>query len=102
MSERLLRDRDVAAMLGTTPGVAVSILTARGVCAIDLGRGRSRGRRWLESAVRQMLMEMHAEAQPRKRKGAVRPPARETASASVASMSVRELYELLTPAGCVQ
>ena len=33
MSERLLRDRDVAAMLGTTPGVAGSILPARGVCA---------------------------------------------------------------------
>lgn len=102
MSERLLRDRDVAAMLGTTPGVAVSVLAARGICAIDLGRGRSRGRRWLESAVRQMLMEMHAEAQPRKKEGAVRLPARKTASVSVASMSVGELHEILTPAGCVQ
>ncbi len=98
MSERLLRDRDVAAMLGTTPGVAVSILTARGVCAIDLGRGRSRGRRWLESAVCQAIMTMHAEAQPRKKVGA-RPP---TQKASISGMSVGELYELLTPAGCVQ
>lgn len=67
MTDRLLRDRDVAAMLGTTPGVAASILSQRGVHAVDFGMGRGRGRRWLESAVQQVIAEMHAEAQPQKR-----------------------------------
>ena len=61
MTDRLLRDRDVAAMLGTTPGVAASILSQRGVHAVDFGMGRSRGRRWLESAVQQVIAELHAE-----------------------------------------
>ena len=99
MIDRLLRERDIAAMLGTTPGVAASVLAAHGVCPIDLGRGRSRGRHWLESAVRQAIMAMHAEAQPR-RKARSCPPVRKTPS--IATMSVGEIYEIWTPAGCVQ
>ena len=52
-------------MLGTTPGVAASILAARGVQPIDFGIGRGRGRRWLESAVRQVMLDMHNAAQPK-------------------------------------
>ena len=63
--ERLLRQQDIAAMLGTTPGVAASILAARGVQPIDFGIGRGRGRRWLESAVRQVMLDMHEAAQPK-------------------------------------
>jgi len=63
--ERLLRQQDIAAMLGTTPGVAASILAARGVHPIDFGIGRSRGRRWLSSAVRQVMLDMHEAAQPK-------------------------------------
>ena len=98
MIDRLLRERDIAAMLGTTPGVAASVLAAHGVCPIDLGRGRSRGRRWLESAVRQAIMAMHAEAQPRRK---ARPRPLPIKAQSIANMSVGELHKLLTPAGCV-
>lgn len=99
MIDRLLRERDIAAMLGTTPGVAASVLAAHGVCPIDLGRGRSRGRRWLESAVRQAIIAMHAEAQPRRKAGPRPLPIK---AQSIANMSVGEIYEILTPAGCVQ
>ena len=101
MTDRLLRDRDVAAMLGTTPGVAASILAKKGVHAVDFGMGRSRGRRWLESAVQQVIAEMHAEAQPQKRTKAVRPAAAPSRVAALATMSVSDLHRL-TQAGCVQ
>lgn len=101
MTDRLLRDRDVAAMLGTTPGVAASILAQRGVHAVDFGMGRGRGRRWLESAVQQVIAEMHAEAQPRKRTTVVRSAAAPSRVAALATMSVSELHRL-TQAGCVQ
>ena len=52
MTDHLLRRKDIAAMLGTSPGVAASILAQRGVHPIDFGLGRGRGPRWLESAVR--------------------------------------------------
>lgn len=101
MTDRLLRDRDVAAMLGTTPGVAASILAQRGVYAVDFGMGRGRGRRWLESAVQQVIAEMHAEAQPQKRAKAARPAAAPSRVAALATMSVSDLHRL-TQAGCVQ
>ncbi|WP_270229552.1 hypothetical protein, partial [Desulfovibrio legallii] len=62
--ERLLRQKDIAAMLGTSPGVAASILAQRGVYPVDFGVGRSRGKRWLESAVKQVILDMHDAAQP--------------------------------------
>ena len=101
MTDRLLRDRDVAAMLGTSPGVAASLLAQRGVHAVDFGMGRGRGRRWLESAVQQVIAELHAEAQPKKRTKPARPAAAPSRVASVATMSVGDLYRL-TQAGCVQ
>lgn len=101
MTDRLLRDRDVAAMLGTTPGVAASILAQRGVHAVDFGMGRGRGRRWLESAVQQVIAELHAEAQPQKRTTAARPAAAPSRVAKLSTMSVGDLFRL-TQAGCVQ
>ena len=101
MTDRLLRDRDVAAMLGTTPGVAASILAQRGVHSVDFGMGRGRGRRWLESAVQQVIAEMHAEAQPPKRPTAARPAAAQIRVATLATMSISDLHRL-TQAGCVQ
>lgn len=101
MTDRLLRERDVAAMLGTTPGVAASILAQRGVHAVDFGMGRGRGRRWLESAVQQVIAELHAEAQPQKRTKAVRQATASSRMAALATMSVSDLFSL-TQAGCVQ
>lgn len=68
MSEKLLRKKDIAAMLGTSPCVAASILASHGCHAIDFGRGRSRGPRWLESAVCAALYEMHNEVQEKNKK----------------------------------
>ena len=99
MTERLLCKKDVAAMLGTSPGVAASILAEHGIYPIDFGRGRSRGRRWLESAVRQLLLEMHQAAQPKSRRPRVPKPS--IPSIPLANLSVSELFRL-THSQCVQ
>ncbi len=65
--ERFLRAADVAEMLGTTRGVAVSIMAEHGVRPVDFGRGRGRGLRWLESAVKAVMQAMHEAAQPKGR-----------------------------------
>lgn len=100
MTDRLLRRADIAAMLGTTPGVAASILAERGVHPVDFGMGRSRGPRWLESAVRQAMLEMHQTAQPKAK--AIRPAKRTAAPAvSLTNMSINDIYQL-TQGPCVQ
>lgn len=101
MTDRLIGKREIAAMLGTTPGVAASILAQRGVHAVDFGMGRGRGRRWLESAVQNAIAEMHAEAQPQKRASTARPAAAHRIASTLSTMSVSDLYRL-TKAGCVQ
>ena len=100
MTDRLLRRTDIAAMLGTSPGVAASILSEHGVHPIDFGMGRGRGPRWLESAVRQVMIEMHSAAQPRPQKSRSNTHP-STPSASLAAMSVNDIYQL-THAPCVQ
>ena len=59
MSDRLFGKRVIAAMLGTSPGVAASILEGKGIHPIDLGAGRCRGLRWLEAAVQQAVRDMY-------------------------------------------
>lgn len=91
--ERLLRQQDIAAMLGTSPGVAASILAARGVHPIDFGIGRSRGRRWLSSAVRQVMLDMHEAAQPKtggQRQGKPQPHP----CIRLTAMSIDDIYRL--------
>ena len=97
MPERFLRECDIAAMLGTSPGVAASILAGKGIHPIDFGVGRGRGRRWLESAVQQAMLEMHAAAQPRPR----HPRAATAPSCKLAGMSADDVYRLTT-GRCVQ
>ncbi|RHH26004.1 hypothetical protein DW219_00160 [Desulfovibrio sp. AM18-2] len=91
--ERLLRQKDIAAMLGTSPGVAASILAQRGVYPVDFGVGRSRGKRWLESAVKQVILDMHDAAQPR-----VKVPRKDKPVAAPAmhltTMSINDIYRL--------
>ena len=90
--ERLLRQQDIAAMLGTTPGVAASILAGHGVQPIDFGVGRSRGRRWLESAVRQVMIDMHNAAQPKAKKARNATP--HPPSVKLTTMSIADIYRL--------
>ncbi len=94
MTERLLCKKDVAAMLGTSPGVAASILAEHGIYPIDFGRGRSRGQRWLESAVRQTLLAMHEAAQPKAKKQRVPKPPAGLPTARLASLSVNDVLTL--------
>ena len=99
MTDRLLRKNEIAAILGTGPGVAASILANMGVQPIDFGFGRGRGPRWLESAVMEAIQSLHRNAQP------VQTSAKKQRSTSpvvsLASASVAQIYEL-TSSQCVQ
>ena len=99
MTEHFLRNIDIAAMLGTTPGVAASVLAEHGVHPIDFGRGRGRGQRWLESAVKAVMQAMHEAAQPKAR--SVRQQKPRLPVAKIADMSVDDIYRLTT-SQCVQ
>lgn len=90
--ERLLRQKDIAAILGTSPGVAASVLARHGVLAIDFGMGRSRGLRWLESAVKQALRDMHEAAQPKPPKQRQSKPSVPTVK--LANMSIDDIISL--------
>ena len=92
--ERFLRAADVAEMLGTTRGVAVSIMAEHGVRPVDFGRGRGRGLRWLESAVKAVMQAMHEAAQPKGRPASRQKPG--LPAARLADMSVDEIYRLTT------
>lgn len=93
MIERLLKKRELAAMLGTSPGVAVSIMAEHGVAPIDWGAGRSRGYRWPESKVRDVILEMYAAAQPRPPKP--RAPGPAASRISLADMSPAEVFNAI-------
>ena len=97
MSDKLLRRCDIAAMLGTTPGVAASILSERGCNPIDFGYGRGRGPRWLESAVIATIRAMHMEAQPQATPSKNVSKKSKFPKVELANMSASKLYELLTP-----
>jgi len=100
MTERFLRDAEVAAMLGTPPGVAVSLLEKAGICPVDFGRGRGRGRRWLESAVIHVMRSLHDAAQTKPKPP--RPPRPKMPTAHLGDMSAREVFQMLTKGQSVQ
>ena len=95
MADRLLRRDEVAELMGTSPGVAVSILDRRGCRPIDFGPGRARGLRWLESAVLAIIRTMHQEAQPAPKNAKVKKPS-PVSTLNLANISCNELYDCLT------
>ena len=97
--ERFLRADDMAEMLGTSKGVAMSIMAEHGVRPVDYGRGRGRGLRWLESAVSAVMHQMHEDVQNKQR--AARKPRERIPTARLADLSVEEIYRLTT-SQCVQ
>ncbi len=99
MTERLLTTASLAAMLDMSPGMAVDFMARQGIHPIDLGVGRGRGRRWLESVVRQTLRELHEKAQPKPRK--VPRHRQDRLSVPLHEMSVSDIYQL-TRTPCVQ
>lgn len=102
MPERLLRTHEVAEKLGTTVGVAVSIMHKQGVRPIDFGMGRGRGARWLESAVEAAILEMHQQSQGAKTaRQKVRRPQKTGLGCRLVSMSIDDIHKL-TNGPCVQ
>lgn len=95
MADRLLRKADIAAMLSTNADMAASILKKYGCYPIDLGYGRGRGLRWLESAVINAMRLMHMEAQPipKEKKEKIKYPKSEL---DLANMKAGDLQTLLT------
>lgn len=93
--ERFLKRQEIAAMLGTTPALAASFLAQRGVHPIDFGVGRSRGLRWLESAVAQAMRGMAAEAAARHRPRDKKTPKPKAGTPNIANMSVRDVVAFL-------
>lgn len=102
MSERFLRKADIGAVFGTSPDIARSILLNYGVHPVDLGAGRGRGLRWLESAVRAALQSMHAGAQPKPKRPSTKAARVPTPEVSLANMTVNELQEILTSQRTIQ
>lgn len=101
MTDHLLRKTEIAAMLGTSPGVAASLLADWGVHPVDYGYGRGRGQRWLESAVRQAMLAMHEAAQPRAPRPRKKNGVPAGTGARLAALSIDDLYTL-TQMPCVQ
>ena len=82
-------------MLGTTPALAASFLAQRGVHPIDFGVGRSKGLRWLESAVAQAMRDMATEAAARHRPRDKKTPKPKAGTVNIADMSVADLHAFL-------
>lgn len=94
MLASLLTKAQIAERLGTTPGVAASLLAEKGVHPVDLGRGRGRGARWYSIAVDAVMRQMHDDAQPKEK----RPPLRLPKAGLISGRSVNDLYAELTGA----
>ena len=92
MLTALLNKMQIAERMGTTPGVAASLLAEKGVYPVDLGRGRARGLRWYSVAVDAVMRDMHDQAQPKEK----RPTVRLARTGLVQGRSVSELHAELT------
>lgn len=99
MTDRLLRKKEIADILGTSPGVAASILSNMGVQPIDFGFGRGRGPRWLESAVTAAIQSLHKAAQPHQK--AAKKQRFAQPKVCLANASVDQIHQL-TSCHCVQ
>lgn len=99
MPDRLLRKKEIATMLGASPSVAASILRQHGLYPIDIGRGRGKGLRWLESGVQAVIMSLHQNAQPKPKKPRLHPPG---LSMPLHKMSVSAIQSLIAKGHPVQ
>lgn len=100
MPERFLRKAEIGAVFGTSPDVARAILLNHGVHPVDLGAGRGRGLRWLESAVQAVAAEMHRRAQPPP-KTSKKPtrPLTDAPAGFLSSVTLDQLYTLTHKTG---
>ncbi len=101
--ERLISTSEAAQILDMSQKVAREFLIQHGLQPISLGPGRGRGLRWLASAVENLILTIHAEAQQTgsimlKRSSSEKSKEIESQRKPlrVADMSIDELYSLLT------
>lgn len=90
MSEKFLRTEEAAALLGASEKVAMGIMMKNGLQPVSLGRGRGRGNRWLQSAVYELMRNLHENAQKVEKKREKLPKY----TSSIATMSGSDLYAL--------
>lgn len=88
--ERLLKLDEIAELMGTSKNKARSALSKYGLSAIDFGRGRSGGLRWLQSSVVSVMQSMSQAAQKKLRP--TKPP--KQPSVSIFDMSIDDVYNL--------
>lgn len=89
MADSLLTKKAISEMLATSPGKAAAILMKAGCNpALDLGRGRGNGPRWLESAVVATIRKIHMDAQPKPRNRKAKAPAGDL---NLLAMNAKEL-----------
>lgn len=95
MPDRYLRKPDIAALFGASWRAADAKLREAGVYPVELGTGKIRRKRWLESAVMDAMRRIHEKAQPKPPKPRLSKPAGEVFQKPVAQMSAKELAELV-------
>lgn len=93
MPDRYINKLEVAALFGSSPAAAEEQLTKAGLRPINLGPGRKRGKRWLESAVLDAIRRIHEKAQPKPKHP--RPPKPTETYIGVDKMSPAEVAALL-------
>lgn len=67
MTPATLKTEQLSAFTGLPQAVILSALKQAGISAIDTGKGRGRGLRWLTSAVMEVVHTMHRNAQSTKK-----------------------------------
>lgn len=109
MEDRYLKKKDIAAMLEMSPDMAASFLRKNGLAPIDLGPGKGKGYRWLESEVQRVMRQAFNKVQPKPRKP--RPPAipdtngrplAECSNSLIAELVEKNKKDGLTPCRIVQ
>lgn len=89
MTPLTIKTEDLADFTGLPQSVIMSALEKAGVSAINTGKGRGRGLRWLSSAVIEVVATMHRDAQKKQQRRHVR-------THSVSGRSVDDLYAELS------
>jgi len=89
---KLLNLKDVAELLGTTPGAARGVLERLGVVPYDLGRGRGLGLRWHPQEI---IEALERSRRPRQAPGSK--PARKAADPFFGKTTAELIRELAGP-----
>ena len=87
-------NKKAASLLELKPVNAKKFLIKHGLLPIDVGQGKKRVDRWLESAVQAVINQLHEAAQKSKIKKPAKKKSDFPPEVSVATMSSSELFQL--------